>query len=30
VILAVAATCEICGRPAVVNAPKNRCAVHKS
>jgi orotate phosphoribosyltransferase len=30
VILAVAASCEICGRPAVVNAPKNRCAVHKS
>jgi len=30
VVFAVAASCEVCGRPAVTNAPKNRCAVHKS
>src|SRR5271156_6202089 len=30
VIFAVAAQCEICGRPAVTNAPRNRCAEHKS
>ncbi|MGC1962226.1 MAG: orotate phosphoribosyltransferase [Candidatus Sulfotelmatobacter sp.] len=30
VIFAVAASCEICGRPAVTNAPRNRCAVHRS
>src|SRR5271156_4350618 len=30
VIFAVAASCEICGRPAVTNAPRNRCAEHKS
>src|SRR5580700_696879 len=30
VILAVAASCEVCGRPAVTNAPKNRCAAHRS
>ncbi|MGA2374160.1 MAG: orotate phosphoribosyltransferase [Candidatus Sulfotelmatobacter sp.] len=30
VIFAVAASCEICGRPAVTNAPRNRCAVHGS
>src|ERR1700689_4837103 len=30
VIFAVAASCEVCGRPAVTNAPRNRCAVHRS
>src|SRR6202167_5557753 len=30
VIFAVAAACEICGRPAVTNVPGNRCAVHRS
>jgi orotate phosphoribosyltransferase len=29
VIFAVAASCEVCGRPAVTNAPRNRCAAHK-
>src|SRR5271163_4558794 len=29
VIVAVAASCEVCGRPAVTNAPRNRCAVHR-
>ncbi len=29
VIFAVAATCEICGSPAVTNIPRNRCAAHK-
>jgi len=29
-IFAVAAACEVCGRPAVTNSPRNRCAVHKS
>jgi orotate phosphoribosyltransferase len=29
-IFAVAAACEVCGRPAVTNNPRNRCAVHKS
>jgi orotate phosphoribosyltransferase len=29
-ILAVAATCEMCGRPAVTNVPRNRCEVHKA
>jgi orotate phosphoribosyltransferase len=28
-IFAVAAACEVCGRPAVTNNPRNRCAVHK-
>src|SRR5246127_473823 len=28
-IFAVAATCEICGRPAVTNNPRNRCEAHK-
>jgi orotate phosphoribosyltransferase len=28
-IFAVAASCEICGRPAVTNIPRNRCAVHR-
>jgi hypothetical protein len=26
---AVAASCELCGRPAVTNMPRNRCALHK-
>jgi orotate phosphoribosyltransferase len=30
VILAVAASCEVCGQPAVTNAPRNRCAAHKN
>src|ERR1700691_993378 len=30
VVFAVAAACEICGRPAVTNVPGNRCAVHRS
>src|SRR5580692_6835558 len=30
VIFAVAASCEVCGRPAVTNAPRNRCAAHKN
>jgi orotate phosphoribosyltransferase len=29
-IFAVAAACEVCGRPAVTNNPRNRCAAHKS
>jgi orotate phosphoribosyltransferase len=29
VIFAVAASCEICGNPAVTNIPRNRCAAHK-
>jgi len=29
VIFAVAASCEICGRPAVTNNPRNRCAAHE-
>jgi len=29
VIFAVAASCEVCGRPAVTNVPRNRCAVHR-
>jgi len=29
VIFAVAATCEVCGRPAVTNNPRNRCEAHK-
>src|SRR5580693_8244192 len=28
-VFAVAATCELCGRPAVTNVPRNRCEVHK-
>jgi orotate phosphoribosyltransferase len=28
-IFAVAASCELCGRPAVTNMPRNRCAVHR-
>ena len=30
VILAVAASCEICGRPAVTNVPRNVCGAHRS
>jgi orotate phosphoribosyltransferase len=30
VIFAVAASCEVCGRPAVTNAPRSRCAAHRS
>src|SRR5271168_1204271 len=30
VMLAVAASCDVCGRPAVTNAPRNRCAAHRS
>jgi orotate phosphoribosyltransferase len=30
VIFAVAAECEICGRPAVTNNPRNRCEAHKA
>jgi hypothetical protein len=29
-IFAVAATCEVCGRPAVTNNPRNRCETHKA
>jgi orotate phosphoribosyltransferase len=29
-IFAVAAACEVCGRPAVTNNPRNRCDVHRS
>ena len=29
-IFAVAASCELCGRPAVTNTPRNRCEVHKA
>jgi len=29
VVFAVAATCELCGRPAVTNSPRNRCEAHK-
>src|SRR5579863_8434551 len=28
-VFAVAATCELCGRPAVTNMPRNRCDAHK-
>jgi len=28
-IFAVAATCELCGNPAVTNMPRNRCEVHR-
>jgi len=28
-IFAVAAACEVCGRPAVTNNPRNRCEAHK-
>jgi len=29
-IFAVAATCELCGRPAATNMPRNRCEVHRT
>jgi len=29
-VFAVAATCEVCGRPAVTNVPRNRCEAHKN
>jgi len=29
-VFAVAASCEICGLPAVTNNPRNRCEVHKA
>jgi orotate phosphoribosyltransferase len=29
-MFAVAASCDVCGEPAVTNAPKNRCAAHIS
>ncbi len=29
VVFAVAANCEVCGRPAVTNSPRNLCAAHK-
>jgi orotate phosphoribosyltransferase len=29
-IFAVAAACEVCGKPAVTNNPRSLCAVHKS
>src|SRR6266446_2203378 len=29
-IFAVAAVCELCGRPAVTNVPRNRCAAHRN
>jgi len=28
-IFAVAATCDVCGRPAVTNNPRNRCEAHR-
>jgi orotate phosphoribosyltransferase len=28
-VFAVAAVCEVCGRPAVTNTPRNRCEAHK-
>jgi orotate phosphoribosyltransferase len=30
VIFAVAASCELCGRPAVTNTPRSRCEVHRA
>jgi len=29
-VFAVAAMCEVCGRPAVTNNPRTRCEAHKS
>lgn len=29
-IFAVSASCELCGRPAVTNNPRNRCAAHQT
>ncbi len=28
-VFAVAAACEVCGRPAATNSPRNRCEAHK-
>jgi orotate phosphoribosyltransferase len=28
-VFAVSASCEMCGRPAVTNMPRNRCAAHR-
>jgi orotate phosphoribosyltransferase len=28
-IFAIAASCELCGRPAITNVPRNRCAAHQ-
>ncbi|MGA9306341.1 MAG: orotate phosphoribosyltransferase [Candidatus Sulfotelmatobacter sp.] len=30
VVVAVAASCDVCGRPAVTTAPRNRCAAHRN
>lgn len=30
VVFAIAASCEICGRTAVTNVPRNRCAAHRN
>jgi len=30
IVFAVAAMCEVCGRPAVTNVPRNRCAAHEA
>jgi len=30
VVFAVAAACEVCGRPAVTNSPRNRCEAHRN
>jgi orotate phosphoribosyltransferase len=30
VVFAVAATCEVCGRPAITNSPRNLCEAHRS
>ena len=29
-VFAVAAVCELCGRPAVTNVPRNRCEAHRT
>ena len=29
-LFAVAAVCELCGRPAVTNSPRNRCEAHRT
>jgi len=29
-VFAVAAACEVCGRPAITNNPRNRCEAHKN
>jgi len=30
VVFAVASTCEVCGRPAITNSPRNLCAAHRN